>query len=83
MRVMGDAFYDLRYDPNDVGPDLVVECWLPASPRGGDSGFDPVPGDVVRIGDDEELPLQARVVRRSGDRVWVQVHLPTAASAVA
>ncbi len=83
MSLMGDAPYDLRYDPNDVGPDLVVECWLPDSPRGGDSTFDPVPGDVVMVGDDEELPLQARVVRRSGDRVWVQVHLPTAASAVA
>jgi hypothetical protein len=35
------------------------------------------------IGDDEERPLSARVVRRDGDRIWVQVHLPDASHAVA
>ncbi len=83
MSPMGEAPYDLRYDPNEVGPDLVVECRLPSSPRAGDATFNPVPGDVVMVGDDEEVPLQGRVVRRSGDLVWVQVHLPTAVSLVA
>ena len=69
--------YDLSYDPNEVGADLVVECWLPRGPRAlVDPGFDPVPGDTVTIGDDEEPPLSARVVRRDGGRVWVQVQLP-------
>jgi hypothetical protein len=40
-------------------------------------------GDWVLAGDDEEPPLRARVVRRDGDRVWVQLELPGAADAVA
>jgi hypothetical protein len=83
MEYVSDRLYDLNYDPNEVGPDLVVECWIPSSPRAGDPAFDPAPGDVVAIGDDDEAPLSARVVRRSGNRVWVQVQLPDRTHAVA
>ena len=76
--------YDLSYDPNEVGPDLVVECWLPRGPRSiVDPTFDPKPGDIVTIGDDEEGPLSARVVRRDGWRIWLQVQLPGSSHAVA
>jgi hypothetical protein len=75
--------YDLRYDPNGVGPDLVVECWISHGPRAQDETFDPEPGDMLMVGDDEEAPLPARVVRRDGNRVWVQLQLPGASHAVA
>jgi hypothetical protein len=76
------AGYDLWYDPNTVGGDLVVTCWISHGPRAGDPSFTPQPGDHVWLGDDEEEPLRARVVRRDGDRVTVQVQL-NSASAVA
>ncbi|MEA3218573.1 MAG: hypothetical protein QOJ19_4729 [Acidimicrobiia bacterium] len=79
----GPAPYDLWYDPNSVGGDLVVECWISHGPRAGNSSFDPQPGDVVRAGDDEDEPLQARVTRRETNRVWIQLHLLTAAESVA
>lgn len=75
--------YDLWYDANTVGADLVVMCWISHGPHADDAGFNPQPGDYVRIGDDEEPPLQARVVRRDGDRVTVQVQLTDASHAVA
>lgn len=75
--------YDLSFDPNDVGPDLVVECWISQSPRADDRRFDPQPGDALRVGDDEGRPLQCRVTRRDGNRVWVQVQLPATSHAVA
>jgi hypothetical protein len=81
--MVADERYDLCYDPNEVGGDLVVECWLSHSPRVNDPGFDPQPADIVSVGDDEEPPLRARVVRRDGNRVWVQLELPAAAHAVA
>ncbi len=83
MKPVPEYSYDLTYDPNEVGPDLVVECRLHRGPRADDAAFDPSPGDTVRIGDDEEAPLVARVIRRAGDRVWVQVQLPAQAPAVA
>jgi hypothetical protein len=83
MRPVDDRTYDLSYDPNEVGPDLAVECWIPNSPRVRDTTFDPAPGDTVIIGDDDEPPLSARVVRRAGNRVWVQVQLPDSTHAVA
>lgn len=49
--------YDLRYDANGVGADLVVETWISHGPRANDAVFDP------------------RVVRRDGNRVWVQLDL--------
>jgi len=75
--------YDLWYDATSVGPDLVVECWISHGPRANDPTFDPQPGDEVSVGDDEEAPLRARVVRRSGDRVRVQVQIAAASPAVA
>jgi hypothetical protein len=80
---MSGLTYDLSFDPNEVGPDLVVECWISQSPRADDPGFDPQPGDTLTVGDDEELPLRGRVTRRDGNRVWVQVQLPGAGHAVA
>lgn len=80
---MPTAHYDLWYDATAVGADLVVDCWISHGPRAGDSTFDPQIGDQVLVGDDEEAPLTARVVRREGDRVAVQVVLPDAMNAVA
>ena len=77
------APYDLTFDPNDVGPDLVVECWISQSPRAGDSTFDPLPGDLLLVCDDEGPPLRGRVTKRDGNRVWVQVQLPGRSDAVA
>lgn len=67
--------YDLWYDATRVGADLVVECWISHGPRADDSSFDPQPGDQVAVGDDEEAPIRARVVRRQGDRVAVLVQI--------
>jgi hypothetical protein len=75
--------YDLWYDATSVGADLVVLCWISHGPRAEDVGFDPRPGDFVTIGDDEEPPLRARVLRRDGDRVTVQVQLADSSHAVA
>ncbi|MGQ0630468.1 MAG: hypothetical protein ACT4P1_05455 [Sporichthyaceae bacterium] len=75
--------YDLWYDATTVGADLVVECWISHGPRADDSAFDPQVGDQILVGDDEEAPLPARVVRREHDRVAVQVVLPVAVNAVA
>jgi len=76
MTSMG-AQYDLTFDPNDVGTDCVVECWISQSPRANDPTFSPKPGDWVSVGDDEGDPLRGRVVRREGNRVWVQVMIPS------
>jgi hypothetical protein len=74
--------YDLAFDPNDVGPDSVVESWISQGPRADDIAFDPQPGDVVTAGDDEGAPLAGRVIRREGNRVWVQLELKRPARAV-
>lgn len=72
---MSTAGYDLWYDANSVGADLVVETWIKHSPRAGDPTFDPQVGDWLLVGDDEEPPCRARVIRRDGDRVWTQLDL--------
>ncbi len=72
---MTNDTYDLRYDANGVGADLVVETWISHSPRANDAAFDPQPGDWLAVGDDEEPPVHSRVVRRDGNRVWVQLDL--------
>jgi hypothetical protein len=77
-----DAAFDLSYDPNEVGGDMVVECRIAHRPRAGDPTFDPQPGDWVRAGDEESPPQRARVVRRQGDRVWIQFDLPRSADQV-
>jgi len=69
--------YDLTYDPNDVDGNLVVECWISHGPRAADSAFDPQAGDALLVGDEEEPPLHAAVLRRDGNRVWVRIELPT------
>ena len=83
MDIMTNEAYDLRYDPNEVGSDLVVECWISHGPRAEDPGFDPQPADIVILGDGEEHPFRGRVIRRDGNRVWVQIDLPSATHAVA
>jgi hypothetical protein len=75
--------YDLWYDATTVGSDLVVRCWISHGPRAEDAGFDPQPGDHVFVGDDEEPPLRARVIRRQGDQVDVRIRLADASHAVA
>lgn len=66
---------DLIYDPNDVGSDLVVVCLVSQSPRSDDPSFDPQPGDVVGVTDIDGEDARARVVRRDGNLVWVQLDL--------
>ena len=66
---------DLRFDPNEVDGALVVECWISLGPRADDPNFDPRPGDLLTVSDDEAPPEPARVVRRDGNRVWVQIVL--------
>jgi hypothetical protein len=72
---VSEPAFDLWYDATAVGADLVVETWISHGPRSGDPAFDPRPGDWVRLGDDDELALHARVLRRDGDRVSVQLEL--------
>jgi len=67
---------DLVFDPNDVGPDCVVECWISQSPRAADPSFDPRPGDRVTVVDEDGETLAGRVVTRDDNRVWVQVEIP-------
>jgi hypothetical protein len=67
--------YDLWFDATSVGGDLVVETWISHGPRVNDATFDPRPGDWLLVGDDEEPPCRARVIRRDGDRVWTQLEL--------
>ena len=75
--------YDLRYDPNEVGADLVVECWISQSPRADDPFFDPQPGDWILVGDDELEARKSRVTRRDANRVWVQFNFANTIDAVA
>ena len=75
--------YDLWYDVNAVGADLVVETWISHGPQRENASFNPQPGDRVMVGDDEEAPLPARVIKRLENRVWVQVDLWPAIEAVA
>lgn len=77
------ADFDLSYDPNEVGGDMVVECWISQGPRAGDPSFDPQPGDWVQAGDEELPPRRGRVIRRQDHRVWIQLDLPHPAQAVA
>ena len=75
MRTVNDETYDLWFDPNTVGGEMVVECWISHGPRATDVGFNPGPGDWLTVGDGDEDPLRARVVKRDGDRVWVQIQI--------
>ena len=75
MTIVSTASYDLWYDATSVGADLVVETWISHGPRANDTSFDPQPGDWLFVGDDDEPPYRARVTRRDGDRVSVQLDL--------
>lgn len=74
MDCMSDV--DLYFDPNEVDGALVVECWISHGPRADDPTFDPQPGDALTVSDDEQPAEPARVVRRDGNKVWVQILLP-------
>ncbi len=74
MGVMTTA--DLIYDPNEAGADLVVTCLISQGPRADDSTFDPQPSDVLLVTDADNEDLPARVVRRDGNRVSVQLIVP-------
>lgn len=67
---------DLIYDPNEVGADLVVTCLISQSPRASDNSFDPQPSDMLLVTDADGEDLRARVVRRDGNRVSVQLIVP-------
>lgn len=79
---MGEP-YDLWYDATTVGGDLQVTCWISHGPRKSDPTFRPQAGDLVIVGDDEEVPFAAQVVSRDGDRVVVRVVLTDPATAAA
>ena len=83
MSAVTSADYDLWYDATAVGADMVVETWISHGPRHGDASFNPQVGDWVFLGDDDEPPLKARVIRREGVRVWAQIALPALATAAA
>lgn len=74
MNLMTTA--DLIYDPNEVGSELVVTCLISQSPRAGDSTFDPQPSDMLLVTDVDGEDLWARVVRRDGNQVSVQLIVP-------
>jgi hypothetical protein len=74
--MVGMIAADLIYDPNEVGADLVAVCLLSQSPRADDPAFDPNPGDVLTATDVDGEDLRARVVRRDGNLVWVQLDIP-------
>jgi hypothetical protein len=78
-----DIRADLTYDPNEVGADCVVECWISQGSRAIDPDFDPQPGTLVTLVDDDEFVRRGRVIRRAGNRVWVQVDIPGLLSASA
>ena len=78
-----DHGFDLEYDPNEVGGDMVVECWISQGPRANDPCFDPQPGDWLSVGDHELPARRGRVIRRDANHVWIQVDLPNTARAVA
>lgn len=67
--------YDLWYDATTVDAELGVETSINHGPRAADASFDPQPGDWVLVGDDDEPPCRAQVLRRSGNRVWVRLDL--------
>ncbi|NNN21021.1 MAG: hypothetical protein HKL80_03350 [Acidimicrobiales bacterium] len=76
---MSEAIYDLWFDPNMVDGDLVVECWISHGPRSSDNNFNPLTGDSLLAGDGEVDPISALVLRREGNRVWIQLRLQSRA----
>ena len=80
---MDTALYDQWFDANSVAGDMVAECWISHGPRADDADFDPAPGDWLTVGDGDETPLRARVIKRQGDRLSVQIELSSSSAAVA
>ncbi|MFM7686154.1 MAG: hypothetical protein ACKPDI_09560 [Actinomycetota bacterium] len=72
---MASFVYDLWFDAACFDADLVVETWISHGPRSSDVDFDPQTGDWVLVGDEEEPPRRAVVIRRDGNRVWVHIEL--------
>ena len=83
MIVVEVSLPDLWFDPNAVGDDMVVECWISHGPRATDPGFDPGPGDSVMLDDGDGEPLRAHVLARTGDRVTVRIQMGTTDAAAA
>lgn len=83
MTDVDTALYDLWFDVNSVAGDMVAECWVSYGPRSGDADFDPAPGDWLTVGDGDESPLRACVIKRQGDRVSAQIELSGSSVAVA
>jgi len=54
---LDDRPYDLSYDPNEVGPDLVVECWIPHTPSADGIILDPAARDAVIAARDAVIKL--------------------------
>lgn len=75
MMVVAAPVYDLWYDANTVGADLVVETSLNRGPRANDASFDPGPGGWVLLGDDHGPPMRAQVTWRDGDRLRARISL--------
>ncbi len=75
LGIVSAVTYDLWCDATTVDSELAVETSISHGPRGADSLFDPQPGDWVLVGDDDEPPLRAQVLRRRGNRVWVRLDL--------
>ncbi len=75
MKTVETSRYDLWYDATSVGADLVVETWISHGPRADDPTFDPHPGDWLLVGDDDEPPCRARVIRRDRNQVWTQLEI--------
>lgn len=73
--------YDLWYDATAVDRELVVETWISHGPKADGPAFDPQPEQWVLVGDDDEPACRAQVIRRDGDRVWVQLDLGLVAQA--
>jgi len=60
-------------DATSVNAELVVETWVSHGPLASDPAFDPRAGEWVVVGDDDEPPIGGRILRRDGNKVWVQL----------
>jgi len=83
MTDMDTVLYDLWFEPDFVAGDMVAECQIGHGPCADDSDFDPTPGGWLTVGDGDEAPLRARVIKRRGDRVSVQIDSSSSSAAVA
>ncbi len=80
---MSNKLYDLWFDPISVAGDLVVECRISHGPHESNVDFNPQPGNWLMAGDDEVKPIKSRVIRREGNRIWLQLQLSSGVNAVA